>query len=166
MRQILSLLLIPLVLASQGMVFAHSHHGMNLAESLEHAARPHVHVGGGGHHHHPHTDQHSHESASGHHDHHPSGHHENDDDDYGTTDLVPLASHDDDAVYGPDAFSISLSGQSNALRLTQAIAPHWCVWNAIVPEAPRLNAASGYCQPPPSSLSGGPLYLRTLSLRL
>lgn len=46
MRQILSLLLVPLCLLGQ-MVCPHAHCGTEVTESLAHSARPHIHLSGG-----------------------------------------------------------------------------------------------------------------------
>ena len=166
MRRVLSLLLIPLVLASQGLAFAHSHRGTTVTEPAGHAARPHVHVRGAGHHH-PgdgHSHKQSHGKDSGHHSHHQGGHHE--EEHAVAVGLMPPCSHDDDAVYLPETVTVRanrLSASDVGMMQGMNVSP---LGNFTVSDGPRLAAASAYCQPPPLSLSGGPLYLRTLSLRL
>ena len=168
MRRVVSLLLIPLLLAVQGLGFAHSHGGTRVAETAGHAARPHVHVRGAEHRHphghrHGHSHKHSHGKDGSSHHHHQSGHEA---DKGSAVGLIPQCNHDDDAVYLPEVVSVRanrLSASDIGMMQGLDASP---VWSFTGHDALRLAVASAYCQPPPLSLSGGPLYLRTLSLRL
>jgi hypothetical protein len=167
LRRILSLLLMPLVLASQGLVVAHSHQGNHVSEPAGHAARPHFHVGDNEHHHHrgnSHSHKHQHGNRSDHHHHSQTGH---PDDEGAVADgLMPTRSHDDDAVYLPDMVKALTNRQSASDAELMLVLNDLPLWKLVVPDVSLTVAAGGYSQPPPLIDSGGPLYLRTLSLRL
>ena len=65
MRAIFSILLIPMVLASESLCAVHSHIGMNSGESEAHAASPHFHVDAGHGHAHSHDRIHSNGRCNG-----------------------------------------------------------------------------------------------------
>lgn len=162
-RRVLSLLLIPLVLANQGLIFAHTHLGTSVAEPPGHTARPHVHLRGRNHHH-GHGHKHSHGNGAGRHIHHRGGQHQTKR--AIAVGLIPSCSHDDDALY------VSETVIDRVGRLTASDAKsmqeqcHSSEWKLTTPEMLRLMAACEYCRPPPLSFIAEPLFLRTLSLRL
>lgn len=155
-RRVLSLLLIPLLLVSQGMCFGHSHRDDSVAESEAHNARPHFHVHG--HRHHHHNEQH-HDGAKHRHDaqhhRHPSETPAGD---------PPVSSHDDDAVYLAAMMTFSTICSVSAVW----IGKHWLVatFTKIANCEVILAVRSGYLwnQPPPIDPTC-PLYLRTQAFR-
>jgi hypothetical protein len=148
-RRVISLLLIPLLLASQGLCFGHSHRGGSVVESEGHDARPHFHIHGHRHHHH-----------GGHH-HHGAKHQSKAD---ALKGFQPVDSHDDNAIYL--AATVMFSTMRNVAA--QWLAKHWLdvPFAKVVAHEVVVSDQSGYLwnQAPPID-SACPLYLRTHSLR-
>ena len=146
MRLAFSLLLIPVVLVSQGFCFAHTHQGTGVAAPDGHSSRPHFHVHG--------VDGHHHHDADADHD------------DPSPRLSEPLGSHDADAVYCPTSVAFGVGRHAvSALAVQQLFdVPFlWAIGTADVAAVSRGNSRS---QPPPLWHSRCPIYLRTLSLRI
>ena len=147
-RRIVSILLVPLLLVSQGFWAAHSHAGTSVAEPEGHSARAHVHLHGGEHHHH-------------------HSHHEHDGDD---SDDRPPASpvepgpldHDSDAVY------LSETQLYTDAKPTKVAKADWSVLCMIADDSTSIAEAqftAGLRSPPPPIHLKCPIYLTTLSIR-
>ena len=153
-RRIISLLLIPLLLAGQGLCVAHTHQGTHTGEPDGHSARPHFHVYGVAEHHH-HQADHSH-------------HHDADDDqeESAVPAIEPVADHDADAVYCSETVAIGAGRQSKSeLTLKQLIAVSF--WQSpATPDIDPVNRGNSSGRPPPLCAARCPIYLRTLSLRI
>ncbi|MCH8045461.1 MAG: hypothetical protein IID44_17260 [Planctomycetes bacterium] len=163
-RRLFRLLLVPLMLANQGLCVAHAHHGTDVAEPEGHAARSHIHLGGRSQpdstNDHEHHGDHSHGDHSGC-DHRPDKH-----DAALPSAIAPIGEHDADAVYGMETIILARNGRtvtvvsttnfaaSAILRVTHQ-SDDWLV---------RLGPLRG--QPPSVFDAACPIYLRTLSLRI
>lgn len=142
MNRLLSLLLIPFFVLGQAL--PHSHAGTGVAESSDHALRPHVHLHG---HEHAHDDHHDHADS----DESPSR----------IDLLLPADDHDSDAVYLA-ASAQSLTRVSGSL----AVDVHLADWAAI-PMPITVDTRSRYrTSDPPDRYATLPIYLLTASLRL
>ena len=158
MRRIISLLLIPVLLASQWCVTAHTHADMNIVESIEHSARPHVHVHG----------VHDHHHGSGHsHCNGPQDSHKHSTSEDQSSRFVANDSndHDADAVYRPDSVTTGMSfeGRTDVPTSTVSAVKHLStleIWDrAGIVVVNRQNL------PPPFLGQTCPLFLRNLSIR-
>lgn len=154
-RRVVSLLLVPLVLASQGLCLAHTHLGTQVPAASGHAARPHFHVHDG-------VDHHQHHAGHGH------NHDGADDreDELPVTAVAPIDDHDADAVYCPEAVTLSTGRHSKVELLAKLFgaAPVVLMGNTLVDA--NLCFAHQWSQPVTFRDSHCPIYLRTLSLRL
>lgn len=161
MYRIVSLLLIPLVLASQAFCAAHSHLGTAVVEPVGHANRPHVHIADSSGHHRHHDSKHSHH-------HEDADHHRADDpqDEPQATAFESPDDHDASAVY----FPASVTARSDRQAKVELSAKQWTavpLLSAIgLLEVAQARLASQQCLPPPFLDSHCPLYLRNLSLRI
>ncbi len=162
-RRFLCLLLIPLMLANQGLCFAHAHHGTDFAESEGHALRPHYHVGGHVHldstHNHDQHSDHSHGDLSGH----VLG-----SDEHGAALPQAMTSggeHDSDAVYCGDPVTFARDRNTRSVLSAKdvTVSALHCVSNQS-DGLLRLGPLRG--QPPSVFEVAFPIYLRTLSLRI
>ena len=144
MQQIVSALLIPLVLVSQGLCTPHSHVGTSVVEPEGHSARLHVHFGSG-------TDDDVHYSHIEHdgHDEHPS--HED----------GPL-DHDSDAFYVVDTQIVN-DAKPAAISNAELSFVCWVFDESATIAGLRLCMNGGL--PPPRRGLKCPLYLRILSIR-
>jgi hypothetical protein len=161
-RRIVSLLLLPLVLANQAMCLAHTHHGTDVAEPDGHCDRPHFHYPRADHGHdqadHRHDTRHSHEPHS--------RHHHRSDATARPQAVTPVDAHDDNAIYCGDGGtpavgrgSLKVSPVERLLRT--AILPEPAHADNCLPRAGPLRA-----EPLLAFETGCPIYLRTLSLRI
>ncbi len=167
-RRVISLLLMPLMLANQGLCLAHAHHD---SQPPDHASRPHIHSGSHSHgdadHGHDHDAVHAPDNDADHS--HESAHHP----DEGAAELVTATpvlrtsapDHEHDAVYFAVTTPITLKTDSAVKRLADDQAAGWmlCV-EASEGTAIRPWPVVG----PPLALFDAdcPIFLRTLSLRL
>lgn len=160
-RRFLYLLLVPLMLVNQALCIAHSHHGTDVAEPKGRASQPHVHVGGHGHH-----DSANDQQNDGDH----PGHDQRSDDNDATVSpaVMPVCDHDADALYCAGTVTFVRSGHlvntliQSAKHIAMAGVLHDADQNGdallrLRPMVDRPSAVSG---------SAGPIYLRTLSLRI
>ncbi len=151
-RRFVCLLLVPLLLANQGICYAHSHHGADFAESEDHASRPHFHFGGHDHH----------KSTHDHNADHSGCDHSHDDHDADLPPAIaPAGDHDADAVYCADAVTFARDGNTvivlsakDAAAIALRVADQSDDWLL------RLG------QPPSIFDAACPIFLRTLSLRI
>ena len=152
-RRFLCLLLVPLMLTTQGVCFVHSHHA---AEPESHALRPHFHFGGHGHN--ESTHDHDHHADHSSHDPRPGEH-----DAALSPAIVPIGDHDADAVYFGEAVTIARhDGNSVIVLLTKYIAVA-----AILRVSDQSESSLRRLAHPPSVFDAAcPIYLRTLSLRI
>ena len=154
MRRVLSLMLIPLVLAGQGLCFAHTHQGTHTGEPDGHSTRPHFHIHGVAEHH-RHQADHSH--------HHDAG---DDQEESAVSAIEPIADHDADAVYCTETVAIGANRQSKSeLTVKQLISVLFWQSPAIV-EISTVNRGNSSGRPPPLCAARCPIYLRTLSIRI
>ncbi len=155
-RRIVSLLLMPMLLVSQGLCFGHSHQGDSVTEQEGHDARPHFHLHGCGHQHHG---DHDHDDAK-----HQSEAHQRHDKVEILTGYLPVAPHDDDAVY------VAATVMLPTIRsvAADAVGKFWLEtpFAKVVASDVVVSHLSGILSSlPPPIVSACPLYLRTLSLR-
>ncbi|MFK7777434.1 MAG: hypothetical protein QM501_04850 [Gimesia sp.] len=149
MQRFVSLLLILLVLASQGFCVAHSHAGTSVVDSEGHSVRPHVHIFGGKHH-----SQHSHPKHKG--------------NDSSEESLAVLSErgpvdHDSDAFYSSET---QFFHDVNSVKLTRANLSVACVLcDELTTTIIRLCVDLERNMPHPLSNLKCPLYLQTLSIR-
>ena len=158
-RRFLCLLLVPLMLTSQGLCFAHSHHA---AEPEGHALRPHFHFGGHGH------DESSHDESTHDHDHHAdhSGHNPRpgEHDAVFPAVIAPIGDHDADAVYFGETVTFARKGNSVIVPLLSA---KYITVATILRVADQSEGWLQRLGQPPSVFDAAcPIYLRTLSLRI
>lgn len=154
-RRVVSLLLVPLVLASQGLCLAHTHLGTQAPAASGHAARPHFHVHDSG-------DHHQHHAGHGHH--HDGA--DDPEDELPVTSVAPIDDHDADAVYCPEAVVLSTGRHAKANLAAKLFGAAPVVWMDHTLVVATLRLAHRWSQPPPFRDSHCPIYLRTLSLRL
>ena len=158
-RRFFCLLLVPLMLANQGLCFAHTHHGMDIAEPEGHAARPHFHFGGHGQHGSTHDDHH--------HGDHSGRDHRSDEHDAALPPAhAPIGDHDGDAVYCAEAVTFARDGNS-----VTVLSPKYFAVAAILHSADQSDdrlVRLGPLRGQPASVfdAACPIYLRTLSLRI
>lgn len=158
------LLLVPLMLANQGLCFAHTHHGTDVAVPEGHASRSHFHLGCDGR---PDTtnDQQHHADRS-HGDH--SGH------DHGSAErdaalppaITPTGDHDADVVYGTETITLARNGSTVTLISTIDLAASAILRVTEQTDDGLLRAGPLRGQPPSVFDAACPIYLRTLSLRI
>ena len=155
-RRFLRLLLVPLMLANQGLCLALVHHGSS-AEPEDHASRPHLHI-----------DTHHHTT----HDHQQSGHSHDlppvesgEQDDSLPSAIGPVGEHDSDATYGTEA-SIGIR-DPNSSGVVSAKYVTLLAFDHHFEHSDRLFR-SGSVRGQPASVfeAARPIYLRTLSLRI
>ncbi len=161
-RQFFCLLLVLLMLANQGLCFAHAHHAADVAEPEGHASRPHFHVAGHGHHessHDHHADQ-SHGQCPGP-DHRPDDH-----DAARPAAIAPVDDHDADAVYRADAVTFARDGSSAIVLSAKCVAVAAIVHGADQSDDKLLRLGPLRGQSPSVFDAACPIYLRTLSLRI
>lgn len=151
MRRFLSIILIVMILATQGLVAIHARFGMDLSHTALHSGRPHFHVHG----------SHSHGS------HEDSGDHQHRDDALVVAAVsgVQFPSHDSDAFYCSDSV-ISLIQRSSAAETLDFVLLELAV-NAIgFVELKSSPALDGWPDTPRQWCNARtPLYLRDLSIR-
>ncbi len=145
-RRFVCLLLVPLMLVSQGPCFAHSHHGTGMAEPDGHASRPHFHTGG--HRHHA--------------DHSCRDHRHGPRDAALPPAIAPVGDHDADAVYCADVAALACGGNSAIVLSAKHVAAA-VVLRVAEPSDDRLLRLG---QPLSIFDVDGPTYLRTRSLRI
>jgi hypothetical protein len=171
-RHVISLFLMPLMLANQGPCLAHTHHA-SLTEPLDHASRPHIHLAC-----HGHNDAvQSHDHAAAHtHDHHADhSHHSAQQPDEGADEWAsesPQAGssapeHEHDAVYFAVTTPITSKADWNGGRRADDQPFGWMLYVPSPDEDNvflRLGPRTGL----PTALMDAdcPIFLRTLSLRL
>lgn len=150
LRRIIVLLLIPLLVTSPELCFAHSHRGTGMTEPVDHAARPHVHSHK---HHHHHGDR-------THHRHDQKG-----SDPSGTRFSAPAGDHDDDATYAPGPLDRGISRSPSQRVIDQQLVTGFLdeVFPAQANPTPSVEMR---CQPPPGIDGGGLFFTRTVSLRI
>jgi hypothetical protein len=155
-RPFLTLLLVPLMLANQGLCFAHSHHDTNIVESEGHASRSHFHTGD---HDHESKNDHADHSQRQHSDRTPSSEHDGGDH---PTLIQSSTDHDADAVYSPEAATLAHFRQTVIIDL-----PLGLVSSAIV-QTTHHDGNWLLLRGQPTSVfdTACPIYLRTLSLRI
>ncbi|MDA1049356.1 MAG: hypothetical protein O3C40_02610 [Planctomycetota bacterium] len=161
-RRLLCLLLVALMLASQGLRPAHSHRGADFAEPEGHDSRSHFHVGGHTHHHSQHHSAQGSDHSQG--DHAPRVPPFDAHDATLVRSLLPAGDHDASAVYRAETETFARDGNSVRV-LAENVAP-----SAILRVANRSDGLLrlGPLRGPPASIFDGacPIYLRTLSLRI
>ena len=163
-RQFIRLMLVPLLLASQGM--AHAHHGIDGNGPDEHASHPHFHAGGhsneaGAHVH----DGATHASDQSHGDH--SGHAiEADENDAAVVRAdFPLGEHDSDAVYRGDSGPCARDSNSTNAGIDKDAAPS--IIACVAHQGDAMQSQGLLCgQLPLPFFVACPIYLRTLALRI
>ncbi len=163
-RRFICLLLVPLLLANQGLAVAHSHYAADIVEPEGHGLRPHFHVGGHDHH----NSAHAHEHVAAHsHSHHSDGDRESDQPDEALPPaIVPLADHDVDAMYFAGAVTLARGAATPSVVPAKfiALAAILDVAESSNDTLLRLGPIRGQL---PSVLDAAcPIYLRTLSLRI
>jgi len=150
MRRFLSIILIVMILATQGLAAIHAHFGMELSHTASHSGRPHFHVHG----------SHSHGSHEDH------GAHR-----HGEAPVLPVVSgvhfpsHDSDAFYCTDSV-VSLIQRSSGAKTLNFVLQELAV-NAIgFVELKTSSALDGWPDRPRQwSNARTPLYLRDLAIR-
>jgi hypothetical protein len=153
MRLIISILLVPLVLASQTLCAVHVHFGMTVADLVDHASRPHFHV----------VTQHNHR-----HVHHDVDAHDGSPDDRSQSACPPMQDtpdHEFDAFGCPDLAFVD--GKVDATS-TLSILIAWMTVDFIPIAAQPADAMSATCPHQASSPCGSariPLYVRNASYR-
>ena len=175
-HRIVCILLIPTLLASQGVWFMHTHRGTAIAEQEEHSSRPHFHIVGE--HSHPPNAHREHEhSGRGYHTHHGNHDHSNQSMDGDTSppiesvsyscDLanLPKNDHNLDAIYcgAQIAFQCVSRAPSTDRLLWAFVSFSLSDSEAGGPKNPRLLEIhqTGFFQG-----NSCPIYLLTLSLRI
>jgi hypothetical protein len=151
MRRFLSIILIVMILTSQGLVAVHAHFGMELSHTASHSGRPHFHVHG----------SHSHGS------HEDSGDHYHHDDApiLPAVSGVQFPSHDSDAVYCADSV-VSLIQRSRTAETLDFVAQELAVNALGLFQLKAFSALDGRPDAPRQwSNARTPLYLRDLSIR-
>lgn len=150
MRRFLSIVLIVMILTSQGLCVVHAHVGMALSHSESHSARPHFHVHGS-HSHGSHED-----SADHHHDEAPV---------LPAVSRVPCPLHDSDACYCADSV-VSMIQRSSAAETLDFMLLELAVCRVGVVQSEAFSALDGWPAAPRQwSSARTPLYLRDLSIR-
>jgi hypothetical protein len=162
-RRFLCLLLVPLMLANQGLCLAHSHQGTDVAEPAGHASRPHLHVVG--HSHHESTYGQKHDGNQSHDDHAGGNQRSGDSDAAVTLTSAPIGGHDTTAVYFSKALDFARDTTSVIVFEKFGDVP------AILAIAHQNDdRARHYCPGRGQQASffdaACPIYLRTLSLRI
>ena len=162
-RRFLCLLLVPLMLANQGLCLAHSHQGTDVAEPAGHASRPHLHVVGQSHH--ESTYGQEHDGNQSHDDHPGRDQRSGDSDAVVTLTNAPIGGHDTTAVYFSKALDFARDTASVIVFEKFGDVP------AILAVAHQNDdRALHYClgrgQPASFFDAACPIYLRTHSLRI
>lgn len=158
----ISLVLIPLLLVGQSFGLAHTHRGTDVAESKDHAVRPHIHTHGSrGHHHHRRTSTVADRLGRATHRHQADALKSPEAASWRSAD-----DHDDDAVYVSTAVTIGVNSRLAAGdSIVRSIVGH----DAGTTDKTCQHLVGGGLVlglPPPVSLSRVPLFLRNLSLRI
>lgn len=163
-RRFFCLLLVSLMLANQGLCFAHTHHGTGVAEPEGHASQSHFHFGGFGQHESTHDQNHQADQFDD--DHFSRDHRSGDDGPAALSEVTPIDNHDATAVYGANTVAVARDGNSVIVLLANYVA---------VVAIPRVTDQSDDSLLRLSSLRGQslsvfdtacPILLRTLSLRI
>lgn len=150
MRRFLSIVLIVMILTSQGLCVVHAHVGMALSHSESHSGRPHFHVHGS-HSHGSHAD-----SADHHHDDAPV---------LPAVTRVPCPWHDSDACYCADSV-VSMIQRSSAAETLDFMLLELAVCSVGFVQPEAFSALDGWPAAPRQwSSARTPLYLRDLSIR-
>jgi PhoPQ-activated pathogenicity-related protein len=150
MRRFLSIVLIVMILTSQGLCVVHAHVGMASSHSESHSGRPHFHVHGS-HSHGSHAD-----SADHHHDDVPV---------LPAVTRVPCPLHDSDACYCADSV-MSMIQRSSAAETLDFMLLELAVCRVGVVQSEAFSALDGWPAAPRQwSSARTPLYLRDLSIR-
>ncbi|PHS14841.1 MAG: hypothetical protein COA78_05520 [Blastopirellula sp.] len=166
-RRFLCLLLVPLMLANQGLCFAHSHFGTDILDSEGHSSKPHFHAGD-----HNHYELKSDHVAQGqvdqtqgqHSDRMPSSEHDGEDHSKDHLSLIqPSTDHDADAVYYPEAATLAHFRQMVVID-----SPFCLAFAATSPAAHQNKDGLLLSGQSPNSVfyPDCPIYLSTLSLRI
>lgn len=163
-RRFFCLLLVSLMLANQGLCFAHAHHGTGVAEPEGHATQSHFHFGDLYQRKSAHDRDHHADHSDG--DHSGRDHRSEDDGPAAPSEVTPIDNHDANAIYGTEAVAVAHDGNSKIVLLAKYVA---------VAAIPRVTAQSDDSMLRLSSLHGHslsvfdadcPIFLRTLSLRI
>ena len=163
-RRFLCLLLVPLMLANQGLCFAHSHHGTDVAVPEGHASRSHFHSGGDGR---PDsTNDQKHHGDHSHGDHSGYDHGSDEHDAALPPAIAPAGDHDADVVYGTETITLARNGRTVTVVSTIDLSA-----SAILRVTHQTDDGSlrvGPLRGQPASVfdAACPIYLRTLSLRI
>lgn len=152
MRRILTLFVIPLVLAGQSNWLAHAHHGVSTIEPEAHSSRPHFHLHDG------HTDHH--------HDHDVDVDHHDDEDQPMHPGWQALADHDASAVYFSVSWSSTDSVRKYSSNWMKQLAAGPASWVSDTLTLASLIRCDSRGEPPQFAHSNCPIYLLTLSLRI
>lgn len=163
-RRFFCLLLVPLMLANQGLLFAHAHHGTDVGEPEGHASRPHFHFRGHGHH--DSTHNHSQHSDHSHGDPSMDVPASDEYDDALPPVVSPVGEHDSDAVYGVETVTVARDGNSVSVLSAKYVAV--AVIFRVVDQSDDYLLRLGPLRGQPESVfdTACPIYLRTLSLRI
>lgn len=150
MRRYLSIVLIVMILTSQGLCVVHAHVRMALSHSESHSGRPHFHVHGS-HSHGSHED-----SADHHHDDAPA---------LPAVSRVQLPWHDSDACYSADSV-VSMMRRFSAAETLDFMLLELAICSIEVSQLEVFSALDGWPDAPRQwSNARIPLYLRDLSIR-
>jgi hypothetical protein len=161
-RRFVCLLLVPLLLANQGLSLAHSHLGTEVATPEGHSSRPHIHFGGHDHHAAAHGDDHvaghlhKHSSDS---EHRTNKHHE-----AVATAIETAGDHNADALYFAQTVTLARDCDASSILL----AKH----NVVATTHQTADSGDWRLRLRPLRYSASefdadcPIYLRTHSLRI
>jgi hypothetical protein len=162
-RRFVCLSLVAVMLANQGLLFAHVNHAADGPEPAGHNSRSHFHLGGHDHHTTAHVD--NHKATHSH-------HHGDVDRETGEYDgelpstVMPLGDHDANAIYCAEAVALARD------RATSITFPAKCVWGVsslcVADRSDDRLLRLGPIRGQPASVfdTACPIYLRTLSLRI
>ena len=161
-RRFLCLLLVPLILANQGLCFAHVHHGTDIVEPEGHVSRPHFHFGGR----HDSTHDHDHHADHSHGDHSGRDPRSEERDAALPPSIAPIGDHDADAVYGAAAVTFARDRNSQIVPLTKHVAAVAILQGADQSDDWLLRLGPLRGQSPSVFDTACAIFLRTLSLRI
>lgn len=159
-RRFVCFLLVAVMLANQGLVFAHVHHAADGPGPDGHNSRSHFHLGG--------HDDHSADHEATHsviHRGNVDGETREHDGDLPSV-AMPVGDHDANAIYCTETVALAQSGA------TPVIVPATCVWGvaslAVDAQSDDSLLRLGPIRGKPASIfdTACPIYLRTLSLRI
>lgn len=164
-RRCFTSLLVLLMLANQGLCFAHVHHGQDVEEPDGHGLRPHVHLG-----------QHAHHKGECRHGH---GSHQHSRSDGAEAPLssdeqssespgnfAPHGDHDSDAVYGGEPLSLARTSNSGSFFPGEDVPAGLAYWQVEDFDDGLLHVQPSGFRPSLLHDDACPVYLRALSLRL